>query len=66
LLVNPDVLMDGNVIAADAGLGSHAEVTRAFAELGDAFEAAGIARPWLEGPRGRTISAEVATVLKTH
>ena len=53
-----------NAIAERAGLMSHVEVTRAFAALGDAFEAEGIARPWLEGPRGRTLSAEMARLFE--
>ncbi len=61
---SPGTLFDGNDIAREAGLTSHVDVSRAFAELGNAFEAAGFARPWLEGPRGRTLSMETAAILK--
>lgn len=61
---SPETLFDGNDIAREAGLTSHVEVSQAFAELGDALEAAGFARPWLEGPRGRTLSSDSAAAVK--
>ena len=63
LIDHPDQLADGNAIAGATGLPSHADVTRAFANLAAVFERHGIARPWLEGPRGRTLRRDMAAIL---
>jgi hypothetical protein len=46
------------------GIDRHAEVTRAFARLADAFAAQGIARPWSEAQRGWLLPRETAEILR--
>lgn len=64
LVASPDELLDGIAIAERAGLAHRTDAILAMAAIRDAFAAEGIARPWLDGPRGLMVSAEVAAILR--
>jgi alkanesulfonate monooxygenase SsuD/methylene tetrahydromethanopterin reductase-like flavin-dependent oxidoreductase (luciferase family) len=64
LIEHPDERLDGRAIMELTGIERHAEVTRAFTTLADAFGAHGIARPWSEAQRGYLMTAEMAAILK--
>lgn len=63
LIARPDERLDGRTIMRLTGIEQHAEVTRAFVSLADAFAAHGIARPWSEAQRGWLLSADAAALL---
>jgi alkanesulfonate monooxygenase SsuD/methylene tetrahydromethanopterin reductase-like flavin-dependent oxidoreductase (luciferase family) len=64
LAAHPDERFDGAALMRRLGLGSHAEVARAIAVLGAAFEARGIARPWNEAQRGYLLPVGMAAIVK--
>ena len=64
LIAHPDERLDGQAIMRLTGIERHAEVTRAFVRLADAFAAQGIARPWSEAQRGWLLSKESADLLR--
>jgi hypothetical protein len=64
LITHPDERLDGQAIMRLTGIDRHAEVTRAFARLADAFAAQGIARPWSEAQRGWLLPRETAEILR--
>jgi alkanesulfonate monooxygenase SsuD/methylene tetrahydromethanopterin reductase-like flavin-dependent oxidoreductase (luciferase family) len=63
LIAHADERLDGQAIMRLTGIERHADVTRAFVRLADAFAAQGIARPWSEGQRGWLVTAETAELL---
>jgi alkanesulfonate monooxygenase SsuD/methylene tetrahydromethanopterin reductase-like flavin-dependent oxidoreductase (luciferase family) len=64
LIEHPDERLDGRAIMGLTGFERHADVTRAFATVADAFGAHGIARPWSEAQRGWLMAADMAALLK--
>jgi alkanesulfonate monooxygenase SsuD/methylene tetrahydromethanopterin reductase-like flavin-dependent oxidoreductase (luciferase family) len=64
LIAHPDERLDGQAIMRLTGIERHAEVTRAFVRLADAFAAQGIARPWSEAQRGWLLPRETADLLR--
>ncbi len=63
LVANPDERFDGAALSRRLGLGAHADVARAVATLGAAFEARGIGRPWNEAQRGYLLPGDMAAIV---
>lgn len=63
LVGHPDERFDGAALMRRLGLDAHAEVARAVAALGAAFEARGLARPWNEAQRGYLLPAGMAAIV---
>ncbi len=63
MIAHPDERFDGAALMRRLGLDAHAEVARAVAALGAAFEARGIARPWSEAQRGYQLPGAMAAIL---
>lgn len=64
LIDHPDERFDGAAIVKRLDLKEHAEVARAFAELGDAFAEHGLARPWNEAQRGYLLPNDKVEILR--
>jgi F420-dependent oxidoreductase-like protein len=63
LIAHPDERLDGRALMALTGIERHADVTRAFVTLADAFAAHGLARPWNEAQRGYLLSKDAVEIL---
>lgn len=63
LVDHPDECVDGDRLKAELGVERHAEIALAFAALGDAFAARGLARPWQEAQKGYLLPGAMAVVL---
>jgi alkanesulfonate monooxygenase SsuD/methylene tetrahydromethanopterin reductase-like flavin-dependent oxidoreductase (luciferase family) len=63
LTERPGQLISGDELKTAFGLATHADVSRAFGEMGAAIAPASVIRPWLEGPRGWLIDAPTAAAL---
>jgi alkanesulfonate monooxygenase SsuD/methylene tetrahydromethanopterin reductase-like flavin-dependent oxidoreductase (luciferase family) len=64
LVESPDERLNGAELMTRLDLADHAEVARAIATLGDAFESRGIARPGNEAQRGYLMPESRAAILK--
>jgi alkanesulfonate monooxygenase SsuD/methylene tetrahydromethanopterin reductase-like flavin-dependent oxidoreductase (luciferase family) len=64
LIAHPDERLDGRAIMELTGIERHADVTRAFATVADAFGAHDIDRPWSDAQRGWLMAADMAALLK--
>jgi F420-dependent oxidoreductase-like protein len=63
LIAHPDEQLDGGALMTLTGIERHADVTRAFVTLADAFASHGLARPWNEAQRGYLLPKETAAPL---
>ena len=63
LIAHPGERLDGPAIMRLTGIERHAEVTRAFVRLADAFATQRIARPWNEAQRGWLLPLDAAEQL---
>ena len=62
LIAHPDERLDGHALMTLTGIERHADVTRAFVTLADAFAAHGLTRPWNEAQRGYLLPNETAAL----